>query len=106
MTTFNTFQHDLHRGYVFESGIGHALARLYSGQYQSYDYLPGVGQPSGDGRLTIGAGQYNCEFKAEVNRYANFFFETNGAYGRESASPKPRKKKSCGFTTMAAPTCL
>lgn len=85
MYSHEKFQRDLHRGSVFERGIGQALARSYTGSYCSHDYITGVGQPSGDGRLTLGDRQYDLEVKAEVNRYPNFFLETHGGGGRESA---------------------
>ena len=58
MTTNDKFERDLHRGDVFASGIGHALARYHTGSYQSYPYITGVSQPSGDGGLTIGRQTY------------------------------------------------
>ena len=92
MTDYEKFQRDLHRGAVFESGICHALARNHTGYYESYPYITGVGQPSGDGRLTVGTKQFNCEVKAEVNRYPNYFFETHGGGGRESALTEAAQK--------------
>lgn len=93
MRTDTKFQRDLHRGDVFASGIGHALARHHTGSYQPYPYIYGVGQPSGDGGLTITGHTFNCEFKAEVNVYPNLFLETNGAGGRESALTEAARKE-------------
>ncbi len=86
------FQRDLHRGNVFEHGIGHGLARVTTGHYQSHLYVTGLGQPSGDGTLTVRGQNYFCEVKAEVNRYPNFCFETNGAWGRKSALSEAAEK--------------
>ena len=79
------FDNCLQRGNQFESGCGHALARLHTGHYESFPYVSGQGQVSGDGRLTINDRNFHCEFKSELNSYPNLCLETHGAQGRLSS---------------------
>jgi hypothetical protein len=84
MIKHNYFYTAASRGDIFESGIGNALARMFSGSYTPTPWTPEYGQPSGDGVLCVNGKTLLCEIKSETYPSLNFCFETNGGGGRDS----------------------